>query len=300
MGVRRHSFELLFVNNGTDASDELLRALYSPSRILPSRGNIGFASANNYLAEHASGRWLLLLNPDTELQPGAIDLLLDAAHGHLEYQALGGVTVDEDGRPGDSASIVLPSFSAIMRGFLGRAATFSPAGAVSGLIATDALSGGFMMVEGTTWREMRGLDADFFLYAEELDFFKRLKDRGGKAAQVIASRVYHDVGSGEVFSPSRMRFKITGRAHYLRKHFSAPYAYACLSLIWLTLASRLVGGRLLAWKNRRYARMADAYTPLVRAPWTWWHGYSSPGADPRRTPDRPPSTSNDVPGEKTR
>jgi GT2 family glycosyltransferase len=281
--VTRYRYELLFVNNGTDGSEDLLRSRFPEVRILPSRGNVGFAAANNYLADHARGRWLLLLNPDTELHAGAVDILLETAERHRQYSALGGVTIDADGRPGDSAMIELPGFETILRSLIGRARAYSKRPG-SGISEPDALTGGFMMVDRACWDDLKGMDASFFLYAEELDFFKRLKDRGGRVAQVEASRVYHEVGSGEVFSPARMRFKITGRAHYLHKHFSAPYAYLCIFLIWITLTVRFVAGRLMARRNQRYARMADSYAHLVLAPRTWIRGYRSPGADPREQP----------------
>jgi GT2 family glycosyltransferase len=298
--ISRYRCELLFVNNGADGSENLLRNRFPGVRILPSRGNIGFAAANNYLADHALGRWLLLLNPDTQLHPDAVDILLDAAERHRQYSAFGGITVDADGKPADSALIELPRFATILRSLIGRVRAHPNASELRGLSEVDALTGGFMMVDRACWNEVGGMDETFFLYAEELDFFKRLKDRGGRVAQVQDSQVYHEVGSGEVFSPVRMRFKTTGRAHYLHKHFPAHYAYTCIFLVWLTLAVRFVGGRMLAPKNRKYARMADSYSELVRAHSSWAHGYRSPGADPRTVRRTSPGEPDRIPGGQPR
>ena len=280
--IVKHSYEVLFVNNGSDDSEVLLRTRHPSVRVLESRGNIGFAAANNYLAEHALGRWVLLLNPDTRLYPGAIDILLDAANQNPQYEVLGGITVADDGAPNSQARVVLPSLSTVFRGLIGRAGQSLPFDALATVVEVDALNGGFMMVRRDCWSDLRGLDEEFFLYTEELDFFKRLKDRGGHVGQVNGSRVFHDIGSGEIYSPARVRFRATGNAHYFHKHFSSPYAYTCIALMWLEMTIRHWVGRLLGMKNERYARMSRGFADVVRTPWTWMWGYNSAGADPRK------------------
>lgn len=64
------------VDNGKDGTADKVAAEFPMVRIIPGRGNIGFAQANNLIAEHARGQYLLLLNPDTQLVDPAIDNLL--------------------------------------------------------------------------------------------------------------------------------------------------------------------------------------------------------------------------------
>ena len=277
-----HSYEILFVNNGTDSSEDYLRTHYPFVRVLEARGNVGFAAANNYLAEHSQGRWFLLLNPDTQLYRGALDVLLDAARQHPHYEVLGGITVSKDGEPQTRAAVVLPSLTTIVRGLWGRAGPAHGPDPLSQVVEVDAVNGGFMLVRSDCWAKLGGFDESFFLYAEELDFFKRLKERGGRVGQVSGSRIYHDIGSGEVYAPSRVRFRATGNAHYFHKHFSKPYAYTCVALMWLTMLARHWGGRLLGLKNERYARMSRGFAEVARNPWFWIWGYNSSGADPRK------------------
>lgn len=280
--INQYSYEILFVNNGTDHSEEFVRKQHPQAKILPSLGNVGFAAGNNYLAKYSGGRWLLLLNPDTTLYPNALDILLDNALRHPEYQVLGGTTVAADGSPHLAANIVLPSFGSILRGLIGKAAREIEFTAGNNLLELDAVTGGFMLVERDCWMEMGGLDESYFLYAEELDFFKRLKVNGGRVAQISDSLIYHDTGSGDIYSPNRVRFQMTGNAHYMHKHFSKPYAYACISLLWFASLVRYGGSRVLASKNEKYARMSRGLAPVVRAPWRWMQGYRSRGADPRK------------------
>ena len=76
--------EVLFVNNGDDASEELVRDLLPDTIIVSSRGNIGFAAGMNLLAESATGSLLLLLNPDVELHTDAIVELCAAARRNYD------------------------------------------------------------------------------------------------------------------------------------------------------------------------------------------------------------------------
>lgn len=280
--VTRYSAEVLFVNNGNDNSEDLIRMQFPEARVLESLGNVGFAAGTDYLAEHALGRWLLLLNPDTQLYPGAIDALLAAGDLHSEYQVLGGVTVGDNGQAQMRARLELPSLAKLVRALLLGATLprdFEPG---NNILKVDALNGGFMMVRRDCWDRLAGLDQGFFLYAEELDFFKRLKDIGGNAAMVAESRIYHDLGSGDIFSPNRIRFLSIGTAHYFHKHFSSPYAFACIFVLWMTAVKRYLGGTLIGVRSEHYTRMARGFAWVAKAPWKWVWGYESRGADPRK------------------
>ena len=278
----RHRYEILFVNNGTDQSEKVVLEAAPVTRVLPSLGNIGFAAGNDYLAEHAEGKWLLLLNPDTRLYPDALDVLLDAAERNPEFVVFGGLTVDRDGEAAARSDLSLPNLKSLFREFVWKARRSASAKGLSDVSPVQALSGGFMMVRHDWWTQLNGLDRSFFLYAEELDFFKRLNDAGGRAAQVFSSLLYHDFGSGEVYSPARIRYMATGNAHYFHKHFSPAHAYACVILMWATMIKRYIGGRILAVRSDHYARVSKGFSDVARAPWTWMWGYNSPGADPRK------------------
>jgi len=280
--VSSYSWEVLFVNNGTDVSEELITAKFPEVRVLASIGNVGFAAGNNYLAKHARGRWLLLLNPDTRLYPEALDMLLDTAKEHPQFDVLGGITMGQDGEPDAAARLQLPSFASLLRVLLiGHPQPKKFAGG-SKVLKVDALNGGFMMARRDRWQALGGLDEGFFLYAEELDFFKRLKDAGGQAALVGESRIFHDFGSGDNFSANRIRFLTIGNAHYFHKNFRKPYAYACVMLIWAIALKRYLGASLLASRSDWYARMSRGFGPVAKSPTKWMWGYNSPGADPRK------------------
>ena len=269
----RWPFEVLFVNNGGDGSEAHLAAAFPEVRVLPTRGNVGFAAGNNYLAREAAGRWLLLLNPDTRLAPGAIDLLVEAAQSDERYKVLGGTSLSPDGTPLPVTQLQLPSFGRLVCKLVGLQAVATALADKGGIVPAEAVSGGFMLIERATWEQLGGLDERYFLYAEELDFCARLRRSGALVGVVPHARMVHDVGSGDAHSPQRLLFSLRGIATYYRKHFSLPYAWACLAVHWLDCVKRYLAGRVLGRSSPRWRAIAASMDDAALRPWRWMGGY---------------------------
>lgn len=283
----RHNVEVLFVNNGTDGSEAFLATDYPAVRVLESRGNVGFGEANNRMADHARGRWLILLNPDTELYPEAIDTLIEAGEANPDFWLLGGVSVNADGTFQQTTYPELPSFQSLTRSLFGRAGrqlAFSPDAPVQ---EVNAVFGGFLLASRERWIQLGGFDDSYFLYGEDIDLSRRTAKAGGRLGLVQASRVFHDFGSGNPFSPTRKRFQSAGNAHYFLQHYSPPMAWGAIGLLWAGHVVRFVAGTILSGWKARYGAMSRCYAPTALKPWIWATGFNAPGADPRRaSPDR--------------
>ena len=88
---------IVWDNASADGSAEAVRDAFPQAEVIASQENLGFARANNVVAEMADTPWLLLLNPDTETHDGAIDNILAFARAHPEAGIVGGRTVFPDG-----------------------------------------------------------------------------------------------------------------------------------------------------------------------------------------------------------
>jgi N-acetylglucosaminyl-diphospho-decaprenol L-rhamnosyltransferase len=284
LAAQRSDCEIRFVNNGDDRSEEFVGARYSNAVVLPSHGNIGFGAANNYLAREATGEWLLLLNPDTILEPHAIDIMLDQAKSQPEFGIIGGLSVSRKGDALAMSRLEFPSLGSIFRGAIGLGGGRQLPVSDTKILQVDAVSGCFLLIRRRTWEELGGFDERFFLYAEELDLCRRLHNSGGMVGIAPGARVVHDVGSGNAGAPARLLFSMRGSATYYRKHFSPAYAHACLLLHWLSCAGRYVAGSVLSPFNRRYKALALALAmrEVTLKPWLWYGGYQ----DRRGSPDR--------------
>lgn len=271
--------EILMIDNGGGDTEALVRAELPQVRIVPSEGNIGFGAGNNRCAAHARAPLLLLVNPDAVPQPGAIDRLVAFANSTPEAAAWGGRSYDPAGNLDTANFLALPTpgdfvLSVVSAGRLRRgglpaeATTHGP---------VDVLNGGFMMVRADVWREIGGFDESFFLYSEEVDLFKRIRDKGYTVLVDPEVKVMHDAGSGHSLSPGRIMFMTIGRMHYARKHYSPTGAIVAGWGMWLAALKYSVLGKLLAGvvpgKRERFTSVSRAWTPIVRERQRWWYGY---------------------------
>jgi GT2 family glycosyltransferase len=267
-------FEILLIDNGDGSCAAYAAEHYPEVRVVPSRGNIGFAAGNNVLAAEARGRYLLLLNPDMILFPAAIDALLDGAAAHPEASAWGGVTVDADGVPDSGNAVPVPSLAEFASAALGRSLQDKlPRDRLRHDGEVKVLMGGFVMIARKAWDAVGGFDERYFLYCEEVDLFHRLAAKGHRFWRIADARGQHLAGHGQGTSPMRTLYLAAGRAEFMRAHWSIPRRIAGLVLLWIAACERYVMGSLFGrWRPRLRARN-EALRLLVRRPWLWMRGY---------------------------
>ncbi|OAN66843.1 glycosyltransferase family 2 protein [Sphingomonas sp. TDK1] len=284
--ARGTRFEILLIDNGDGSSEAFTRAQFPDVRIVASEGNIGFGAGNNRLARHARAPRLLLVNPDAAPMPGSIDRLVAFSKQRPEAAAWGGRSYSPKGdldpanfmalpTPGDFVVSIVDS-SPLRRGGL------APNAVEPGPV--DVLNGGFMMVRTDVWRAIGGFDEGFFLYAEEIDLFERIRSRGDIVLVDPGVGVVHNTGSGQSMSGSRLIYLTTGRMHYARKHFSPLGAWITGCALWLTAAKYAAIAPLLARLKPhdadRLRQLAKGWRAVLNERPRWWYGYRRTG-DPR-------------------
>lgn len=272
------SYEVLLIDNGDGATEALVASEFPHVRIVPSRGNVGFAAGNNRLAEQAKGRYLLLLNPDVVLNPDALDLLLEAAAAYSSASAWGGVTLDLKGRPDLGNTVHVPSLREMASRVIGKSsASSAPLVGVDNDARVDVLSGSFVMFRRSAWDEVGGLDDRYFLYCEEVDLFYRLALKGHSFWRIGAARAYHNIGHGEALSANRMLYRAAGNMQFARLHWSPPRQFLAFLLTWLGAWQRLIVGRLVGRRIPRLKTVGESHYDIAFRPHYWRYGY-----DPRR------------------
>ncbi|MDJ0641427.1 MAG: glycosyltransferase family 2 protein [Erythrobacter sp.] len=270
----QHSYEVLLVDNGDGSTEALVRRDYPEVRIVESRGNVGFAAGNNWLARHAQSDRFLLLNPDMELERGAIDALLDGAVTHPEAAAWGGVTVDALGKPDSGNAIAMPSLAEFASAAMGRSIIGnSRMQGVDTDAKVDVLIGGFVMFDRTAWERVGGFDERYFLYCEEVDLYYRLKRHGFAFWRIADARGHHAIAHGQGLSPLRMLYRAAGSAEFVRRHWSLPSSALARFLIWLAAFERVAAGWLVGGWRPRLAAMGRGYRDVALRPQLWVHGY---------------------------
>lgn len=269
-----NSYEILLVDNGDGATEELVRRDFPDVRIVESEGNIGFASGNNRLAAMAAGEYLLLLNPDMVPEASSIDALMDGARRYPEASAWGALTLGPDGEPDSANAIAIPSLGEFASVALGRSRESRRAMRSLGHDRrVPTLSGSFVLIRRDAWDAAGAMDERFFLYCEEVDFFYRLDGMGHEFRRIPAARGRHLSGHGEAASPGRMLYKAAGTVQFLRLHWSEPRRATGIALMWFAAIERYLAGKLFGRWNRRLGMMGKAYRLIARRPGMWMAGY---------------------------
>ncbi|MCV2368867.1 glycosyltransferase family 2 protein [Roseateles oligotrophus] len=180
--------EVLVVDNAShDGSAELVEKDFPWVRLLRSAHNLGFAAANNLAARAATGRHLLLLNPDALPEPGTIARGLTLMNSDAGVGLAGGQLRDEQGRIQPSARMFpsLPQEAIVLSGLAAkfpRSRWFGhldrswadPAKSA----AVDWVPGAFALIRHDLFELLSGFDERFFLYYEEVDLCRRIQAAG--------------------------------------------------------------------------------------------------------------------------
>ena len=211
--------EILVVDNGSDPRDvRQLEASFPRPRLVRSRVNLGFTGGNNLGMRLARGEYVLLLNNDTEVDPGFLEPLvaameadpgIGAASPKIRYyheperiQYAGATAVDE------------------LRGqarWIGGGELDRGQHDVSG--ETEMGHGAALLIRRSVLEEVGLLGEDYFIYYEEIDFGTRLRRAGWRAQYVAESTVWHkeSVTVGKA-SPTKTYFQTRNRVLYLRRN----------------------------------------------------------------------------------
>jgi GT2 family glycosyltransferase len=212
--------ELIVVDNGsTDGSAELLRSRYPQVRLIESE-NLGYAGGNNRGAAQARGLYLVFLNPDTVLEPGALDALL-APLAPDDTVALSAARIVFMHRPDTvnaCGNTMHYSGLAYCRG-AGR-----PSADLATPAEVDAVSGAAFAIRRAVFEELGGFDERFFMYVEDTDLSWRARLAGYRCRYAPDALVRHDYRPS--YSPAKafylernrhlMLLKNLRRSTYLR------------------------------------------------------------------------------------
>lgn len=272
--TRGERCEILFIDCSNDGSVEFVRSEFPQIRTLDFEGNLGFGRGNNRLAAEARGRRFLLLNPDAFACRDELAQLIRLARIHPEAGAWGGAAMDVDGKVDPICGDRPPSLTKALLAALG-AQSLTRAPRTRGVREAGVLSGSFMMVDADAWRMTGGFDPRFFLYAEELDLCKRIRDLGRKLVFDPSCTILHDTGGGQRHTPARLVNRARGNATYMRKHWGPLAAEIGCWIQVLHAAVRIARISLRSWRgvDERLRNQRDAWSAVLLRRDEWWLGW---------------------------
>jgi len=224
--------EVFVVDNASDdGSAEMVRAKFPEVHLLENTRNLGFARANNLALAQARGRFLLLLNPDTLVQEDTFRVMLAFFRQTSDAGIAGCRILNPDG------SFQLPCRRSFPTPWVAFTKTFGlsalfPKSHLFGqynltflsdeaTYPVDAVSGSFMMVRREAYEKVGGLDEDFFMYGEDLDWCYRVMQAGFRVYYVHTTKIIHFKGESTRRSDiDEIRLFYQAMQLFVRKHLS--------------------------------------------------------------------------------
>lgn len=201
----RRAHEVLIVDDASRTPAETVAAPPG-SRFVRTPVNVGYARANNTGIRASAGRYILILNCDTEVYPGALETLAEYLDGHPGVGAVGPMLLNGDGsvqlqgRRGRLTPLTGIAYALgldrrfprhrLLAGYLMRYADpFEP-------VEAEALSGACMMVRAEVLHRVGGFDEALIQYAEDLDLCYRIGAAGWRVMYLPQAQVRHFGGQG--------------------------------------------------------------------------------------------------------
>jgi hypothetical protein len=253
--------------------------------LLRSPTNAGFSGGNNFGMAALDAGFMLLLNSDTLVRPGALAALLDAAKRWPEAGAIGPRLEDED----ETAQVSAFRFHSPLSEFLSAAETgpfdklfrfaVVPLAVSEAARDCDWASFACILLRRAAIDAVGPMDEGYFMYFEDADYCRALKRAGWKTVYDPAARIVHlRGGSSPVKSAMKAKkrppaYYYAARTRYFRKWYG-PLGHVAANLFWLA-------GRAVA----RVRAIADKPAPMLceRQCTDQWMNWRAPLGD-RRAP----------------
>jgi GT2 family glycosyltransferase len=218
--------EVVVVDNAsTDATAAFVRQRFPAVQVIETGGNLGFARANNIGARQTRAEWLLMLNPDTVVLPGAIERLVDALVRQPHAAIAGPRLVDADGRPELSFGPPITPWGELrQKTLLSLYARSVPVAVrhVERLARTAGerawVSGACLLIRRADWDAAGGFDERFFMYTEDVDLCASVRARGRAVVFVPEAEVRHLRGRSAARNPETERLRRLSHVAFYDKH----------------------------------------------------------------------------------
>jgi GT2 family glycosyltransferase len=242
--TRDCGLEVIVVDNGSeDGSVEIVRQDFPGVRVIANQENRGFPGANNQGITVAAGRYVLLLNPDTEIVDGALTDMVTFADAHPRVGMVGPQLLNPDGSVQSSRR----RFPSLTTAFFESTwlEPYAPPIVLDRYYVRDRpddelqdvdwITGAAMLARREAIEGVGLLDEGFFMYSEELDWCRRFREAGWRVVYLPAAQIVHHAGksSEQVVAARHVHFQ-TSKVRYFRKYHGPLIAEI---LRWFLLAN---------------------------------------------------------------
>ena len=248
-------------NASHDGTVEMARDEFPDVELIASERNLGFSAANNLAIRRGRATFVLALNPDTALTPGALDQLVALMDSEPSIGICGCRLELADGTLDHASKRSFPTLLGALGHFTGVGRRAGARDALAQYRApqveagpVDAVNGAFMLMRRRALDEVGLFDEGFWMYMEDLDLCYRFAERGWTTWYDPTVTVMHIKGgtSGKLRAPHLNFAFHYGMYRFYRKHYAAKRSFITNGAVYAAIAAKFVWSLLITtWRRRR-------------------------------------------------
>ena len=199
------AYEVIVIDNlSPDTSWRELIKEFPKVKFIENKANEGFSKANNKAIQQAQGEYILLLNPDTELESEQMNEILNFADSQSNFGCLGVQMHDANGEFLPESKRSVPDMgNSFEKLFFGLKKNHSRSYYRNdipndGIAEVDIMTGAFLLIPLKVYREVGGLDEKYFMYGEDIDLCYSIKNNGYKNFYYGKMKILHHKGESTI------------------------------------------------------------------------------------------------------
>ena len=269
--------EVIVIDNAsTDHSVTMVQTEFPQVNMIVNCENVGFAKGNNQGMSIAAGRYIVLLNPDTEVTNNALGLMVQFMEQHTSIGALGPKLVLPDGTVQGGGAGYEPSplslfnYAFMLHAILpnANALWLSPKHYLASQIEVDWVAGACLIVRKQVVEQVGDMDSGFFMYAEDIEWCHRIKKAGWHVVCLSEVTVIHHIGgSTQQKGVSFISQNIKGLDQYYRTRYGTRQVFLMhfWGMLGFGLRALIYQMRLTLSRNQNYYHPAQIMWQCARS-----------------------------------
>src|SRR5680860_1702235 len=209
--------EIIVIDNASeDESTNILKKEFGDKiKLIENKINLGFSGANNQGAKIASGDFLLFLNSDTIVREDIFSSLSDLFQKNKDIAIISPRLKLQNGDNQPFAYGLFPTFWRLVTRKTKKELIINKDDKTK---EVDWVSGCALVIRKRIFSEIKGFDENFFLYFEDVDLCKRIKNKGYKVIVDNTTSITHLGGKSIEQHVTRKKYYYTSQDYYFRKH----------------------------------------------------------------------------------
>ncbi|MDR2122245.1 MAG: glycosyltransferase family 2 protein [Flavobacteriaceae bacterium] len=258
--IRNLDAEIIVVdNNSTDGSKEYITTIFPRIIWIQNSKNEGFSKANNQGVESSEGRYVLILNPDTQLPEDIFEKIIPFAESKEDLGALGVRIVDSENRYRSESKRNIPGPKNTFRKLFIELGIRRKREGIKGYYEeslgefevgeVEILTGCFFFTRREVYKGVGGFDESYFMYGEDIDLSYTLLKSGYRNYYFGQSTILHYKGGSTVKDKIYYQRFFTAMEIFIKKHYRRPF-YTYITLL-TGLKIRYYLALCIAWFQKK-------------------------------------------------